>query len=188
MKNFDKRRPAMFLIFSGLAILSMTSVSDSQTDSSVYYIEMAYQNGSLSLENLFVRSSEWPHEYVGDSNYKYEMLTADGKNIYSSRFGFVTLQSLGCHGTCESGLESVRMTLIAPYLEDVVEVRILDPLNETLLSVDVSAFANQREEAVDPVVIVAVAATSVIAVAVFIILANKKPKDPFDKLKRKWSR
>lgn len=170
---------ALVLFFSPMAIAQAGKV---------FVLDVEYDKGSFKLNQIFVKSPvNLPGPVLRESPYKFDVVSFDGKVLYSSYFEVPTEIFL------EPGiiiLERVNVTLVSPYFLDAKEIRLLDASNKTLLSIDTDVFAAERPQPKQEffpyetviIIIIAVAAISILS---FVIL--KRREEASAKLGKKWS-
>lgn len=153
----------------------------------VFVLDVEYDKGSFKLNQIFVKSPvNLPGPVLRESPYKFDVVSFDGKVLYSSYFEVPTEIFV------EPGiiiLERVNVTLVLPYFLDAKEIRLLDAGNKTLLSIDTDVFAAERPQpkqeffSYETVIIIIVV---VAAVSIFLFVILKRREEASAKLEKKW--
>lgn len=141
--------------FASLFLLAFAQVASAQ-GSSVFLLNLEYNKGKFSTNDILVVPANWPGPVLAQSAYKYEVVSFNGDNLYSSRF--VVPKEIIIEGRPPLVLDNVNFTIIAPYFSNAKEIKLLGGDNETLLSVKVREFPEETPKSTAfPLELVAVA-------------------------------
>lgn len=155
----------------------------------IYFLNLEYDNGEIKLIDVSLGPGNLPGKNFDLTEYKYEMISAEGRNVFSSKFTIP--REVIVEGEDSVILDNVNVTVIVPYIAGAERILIKGENNETLLSVDVSKFSNPEEESLilgnsNMIIFLAIGIIAITGVIVFIVF--RKKQNDYENLKKKWSR
>lgn len=174
-----------------LTQVMLVGVSAAQGSGQAFFLSLHYDEGEFSLTDVFVKTSGPVGDPIGAGPLVYEVVSFDGDVLYSSRFS----PPLPEHSDGPVYVMNIQkdLLLVIPYYPDSEEIRVMNGLNETLLSVNVTPFASEipRAPAADePPYLSYVAIAAVILVvcfALYFLFLHRRTEDAFGSLTKKWS-
>lgn len=168
---------------SAMAVLIVLAQLAAGQGNRAYILDVEYDKGSFKFNNIFIKSvASLPGSVFQDSPYKFSVVSFDGGELASSRFGIPDTI------IAESGVEvldKVNLTLGVQYFPNAKEIRLLGGSNETLLQINVTVFAEDlpKPAAAFPIELVAIAIGVVVAgiLVYFFIFSRRREaaQNPF---------
>lgn len=104
----------------------------------MYFIELYYDNGDISLQSLDVKLGYAPDRKNMADGYTIKMQDYLGQESYAYSFDFATR----VYDTDIIELSETSKLIILPYLPTITSINLYDSSNIRILSIDVSQYAN----------------------------------------------